>query len=173
MLPLPAAAAVNFLQKSQERLLNKVAPGFDFMPILEVLPQEISNISLEELSERLAEFLKFIYLRSLFPSEDVFVPVKKSIDEIWHSFIVQTRFYKNLCQALPNKNFLHHTTVHLSDFGARHDSALITQQMLSWIPKYHQHFGPFTLKSASYWLMPSYLMEKMGMSLSDVNALTN
>lgn len=155
-----------------EPLFHKIAPAYKnstFM--LRVLVDEFNHLSQDELCIRIAEFLKFIYLRSLHPADESFVPVKKPIDEIWHAFIVQTRDYEKFCQALPGNVFLHHTTVHLHDLGEEKDKPALVQEMLSWIPRYCQVFGPFTEEAAQYWLMPSFLNEKFGLSLEQINAL--
>ena len=164
-------AAVADLFHELEPLFQKVAPTYDFSFMLSILAQEFSNLTHQELLIRTAEFLKFTYLRSLLESAESFVPVKKPIDEVWHAFIVQTREYVRFCQALPGKIFLHHTTVHLEDLGKEQDKSTLVQNMLSWIPRYREYFGPFTEDAAQYWLMPSFLKEKFGLTLEQINAL--
>jgi hypothetical protein len=156
-----------------ESLFQKVAPSYDFHFMLKILEDEFSHLNKNELIARISEFLKFAYLRSLYETEEnFFVPVKKPIDEIWHAFIVQTRDYPKFCQALPGNFFLHHTTTHLDDFGGEKNKSALVQDMLAWIPRYREHFGPFTEEAAEYWLMPSFLKEKFDLSLEQINALT-
>ncbi len=152
-------------------LFKKVAPTYSFNFMLNILEHEFSNLSHHELLLRTSEFLKFVYLRSLYKGEESFVPVKKPIDEIWHAFIVQTRDYQVFCEALPGKFFLHHTTVHLEDLGNQTDKSELVKEMLSWIPHYKEHFGSFTEETAQYWLMPSFLKEQFGLTLEKINAL--
>lgn len=155
-----------------EPLIQKVAPRYDFYFMLKVLEEEFSHLTKDELLSRTSEFLKFAYLRSLYETEEnFFVPVKKPIDEIWHAFIVQTRDYQKFCQALPGKFFLHHTTTHLDEFGEEKNKSALVQDMLVWIPRYREHFGPFTEEAAEYWLMPSFLKETLNLSLEQINAL--
>lgn len=170
---LKSVAVVAVINQAEIRqLFEKIVPTFspDFM--LTVLPEEFSHLASNELNSRLIEFLKFIYLRSLWIDvHDGFVPVKKPIDEIWHAFIVQTREYARFCQALPGKVFLHHTTVHLEDFAQHKDRASLVKEMLAWIPRYREHFGLFTPEAAAYWMMPGFLQETLKMSLAEVNQL--
>lgn len=152
-------------------LFSKIAPGFEPAFMLEILPKELPELDIALLELRLAEFLKFIFLRSASGKESLFVPVKKAIDEIWHLFIIQTREYERFCQALPGKYFIHHTTMHLDTFAHDKDKQAVMTEMLAWIPQYIQHFGPFTEKTLHYWVMPSFLQEHHGLSLSEINAL--
>lgn len=163
----PVAAAV--VNNSIRLLFQTLAPDYhpDFM--LDLLPKECPNLTMDVLEIRTAEFLKFIYLRSTLKSS--FVPVKKAIDEIWHIFIVQTLEYERLCQALPGRVFIHHTTMHLDTFAEKKDKNIVVKEMLEWIPRYLQHFGPFTEETAEYWMMPGFLQETLGMSLQDINML--
>lgn len=170
MLKSVAAAAVNNPRLRQ--LFEKIAPTFSPNFMLALLPHECPQLALHELEIRTAEFLKFIYLRSLWVGgNEGFVPVKKAIDEIWHVFIVQTREYERFCQALPGKVFLHHTTVHLKDLERKQDRAFLIKEMLAWIPRYREYFGAFTPETAIYWMMPSFLQETLNMSLDEINQL--
>lgn len=152
-------------------LFHYVAPDFDPTFMLKVLPKEFPALDAKTLTRQTAEFLKFIFLCSMREQHSLFVPVKEAIDEIWHIFILQTPEYATFCQALPGKTFIHHTTMHLDEFAENHDKSDLIRDMLTWIPQYRKHFGPFTEDVADYWLMPSFLRETLGISLADVNAI--
>lgn len=170
MQKLVVAAVIE--KNTVEQLFETVAPLYDPSFMLAVLPKEFADLSESELNARIAEFLKFIYLRSLWVGDQTgFVPVKKAIDEIWHAFIVQTREYIKFCAALPGKVFLHHTTAHLEDIGEQQDKKVLVKEMLAWIPRYREHFGPFTETTAPYWMMPGFLQEALNLSLNDINQL--
>ena len=160
------------MQEKLRQLFEIIAPSYEPDFMLAVLPKEFPHLDSHQLQIRTEEFLKFIYLRSLWVGDNEgFVPVKKAIDEIWHAFIVQTREYDKFCQALPGKTFLHHTTVHLEDFSKNQNKVLLVKEMLSWIPRYKEHFGPFSHETAAFWMMPGFLQETLNLSLDEINQL--
>jgi hypothetical protein len=163
-------AVANATFDSLEQLFLMIAPNYNPNFMLSLLPKEFPELAPETLITRTAEFLKFIFLRSSLESS--FVPVKKAIDEIWHVFIVQTMEYESFCQALPGKKFIHHTTMHLEEFSEKQmDRTAVIKDMLRWIPRYREYFGPFTEETAQYWMMPGFLQEAMRLSLNEINAL--
>lgn len=152
-------------------LFKQIAPTYDPSHIVSHLNQKFNSIEHDVLHQRITEFLKFMYLRSLYGTG--FIPLLAEVDDIWHEFILQTQEYERFCQALPGKQFIHHNSVHLEDFAKGQDKKAIIQNLLAWLPNYSYHFGQFTPETARYWLMVSFLQDELGMTLEQINSLAD
>jgi hypothetical protein len=120
-----------------------------------------------ELTTRIQEFLRFIYLQST--KQGGFIPVTEEIDLIWHEYILQTREYLALCLSLPSKSFVHHQTSTLDEYAASRERHVVVQDMLDWIPRYYHAFGAFTEKTAPYWTIVQFLQNELSLSLAQIN----
>ena len=125
------------------------------------------------------ECLRFLYLSSLTQGS---IPVTKTIDDIWHLLILQTKEYSELCQSLPGKKLIHHTSdIYLKYFSLNSSSAenektkeyeeneLESQRQLEWLVSYVFNFGDFTNESISYWSFATALCEKHKFSPDQLN----
>jgi hypothetical protein len=153
-----------------EQLCKQVAPSYNFQPLLAHLRDKFSLLSEQEFSLRLAECLKFLYLRSL--TGRGFIPLAGEVDDVWHEIILQTREYAKLCQALPGGSFIHHNSISLEDHAEQISNQQAVKNLLEWIPSYVNHFGDFTAQTAKYWVMIKLLECEFGYTLEDINQLS-
>jgi len=152
-----------------KELFTHVAPTFDYQTIHLRFLNVFKEVTREQLDIRIAEFLKFMFLRSKYGGG--FIPLSGEVDDIWHEFILQTREYELFCLALPGKKFIHHNSQHLSDYTKDKNPREVVTQFLAWIPAYYHHFGEFTKESSEYWMMVNYLQNELKMSLAEINQL--
>lgn len=150
-------------------LFCTVAPSYSSAPILSHLKKTFSTLTKEEFDVRTAECLKFLYLRSV--SGRGFIPLSSEVDEIWHAFILQTQSYADFCQALPSQTFIHHNSISIEDYTKQVSRERSVERLLEWIPAYIKHFGQFTEKAASYWMIIQLLKKEFNYSLDEINAL--
>jgi hypothetical protein len=100
------------------------------------------------------------------------VPLNDEVDDIWHELILQTRFYAELCEALPGGQFIHHESLPLSGYITQHSGdSQVVREVMSWIPDYVQTFGPFAPDAVQYWTPCRFLTEKHGMNLDQINMM--
>ncbi len=151
-------------------LFKFVAPDFTSPQMLPYLRKKLASWDEAYFELHLNEFLKFMYLRSLYGRG--FIPVVKDVDEIWHLFILQTVEYEKFCFALPGKHFIHHNSIAFADYHEQEGREAVVRRFLDWIPKYVHHFGDFTEKVANCWLIVNFLRSEMGFSLSQINELS-
>jgi hypothetical protein len=100
-----------------------------------------------------------------------FIPVTKEIDEVWHFLIIQTRDYAALCEKLPGGEFLHHQSLHFTEFAGNSRRRDLMEKFLQWLQCYEQYFGPFSEEAAEYWVMAKYLQKYFSLSLEGVHQL--
>lgn len=113
------------------------------------------------------EFLKFICIMS--ERGGSFIPLNKELDDIWHEFILQTHSYEKFCQSLPGKRFIHHESMSLQSYSDIKGRDVVAEQMLSWIPDYIEHYGPFSDKVADFWTPCIFLKNEFGMNVEEIN----
>ncbi|HVE45002.1 MAG TPA: hypothetical protein VNC84_07745 [Gammaproteobacteria bacterium] len=136
------------------------------------LSEHFAHLDEREFHVQLEEFLKFLYIVSI-DGPGAFIPVNAEIDAIWHEYILQTREYEQLCLLLPNKVFVHHQSATLAGYTETADRESVLKRMLQWLPRYYQHFGPFTEKTAQYWTMVQFLSQEFHFSLEEINKLAS
>lgn len=154
---------------SLESLCHQIAPSFKAAPILKHLRKKFSSLSEEIFEVRVAECLKFLYLRAI--SGRGFIPLSGEVDEIWHAFILQTKEYADFCEALPGSQFIHHNSISIEDYTEEVSRETSVTRLVEWIPAYTKAFGPFTEKAASYWMVVQLLINEFDFSLDKVNQL--
>lgn len=161
------------MQHTSQQLFKFAAPAFDPSIILDHFAKKFAQIPAEKFEIMLQEFLKFMFLQSKY--DKGFIPLIGEVDDIWHAFILRTREYEKFCFALPGACFLHHGSSTLDEFLQTQDQnkKAVTQQLLSWLPNYVQHFGKFTPAAAEYWFMIGFLQQEFGFSLGDINQMAN
>ncbi len=113
--------------------------------------------------------MRFLYLTSK-NGEGKFMPLTQEADDVWHELILQTVFYAELCERLPGKKFLHHTSLPFKDYASQNGIGNSIDELASWIPDYVQTFGNFTVEGARCWSFCLYLMNEMGLDLETINA---
>lgn len=122
-----------------------------------------------EIDVQLEECVKYLIIES--EREGSFVPLTGPADEVWHELIVQTRDYERLCRSLPGRKFVHHSSLEFGEYASTRTQEQIIDEFLSWIPAYVGRFGPFTEERAACWSFCGFLMEKLGITLGQLNAV--
>lgn len=151
-------------------LFKQLAPTYNANFIVAHFTKKFSDVPAAVLNTRIEEFLKFMFLRSTY--NQGFIPLAGEVDDIWHEFILQTQEYEKLCKALPSGNFIHHNSVHLVEFSNNKDRTETVKDLINWLPRYYQHFGPFNEDTAPYWMMVSFLQAELKLSLEQINKLS-
>ncbi|WP_157125769.1 hypothetical protein [Pandoraea norimbergensis] len=107
--------------------------------------------------------------------KNTYAVVSKLIDEVWHECILQTQDYALLCERLPGKSFIHHSSSpggypeHVMNYGA--DAA--ADEQVWWLKYYYLHFGEQTAASAKHWIGVVFLMDTFGLSIDDINRVAS
>ena len=121
----------------------------------------------DELHMRIEEALRFLFISHECKGS---IPISKDIDEIWHAWILQTQEYMALCERLPTRTYIHHSSNDYLRFfdplvgerdGLEHDVKMLAL--------YVSNFGPFDERRAMHWLLPRHLLERLKWSVSDLN----
>jgi hypothetical protein len=135
----------------------------------ELFIEDFPDRSPADLEVQVEECLKFLYIASM--SNGVFIPLTKEVDEIWHEMILQTKFYQELCTSLPGSRFIHHESIGLTGYADIVGSGESVKKFLEWLPKYAEHFGMFTERTAPYWVIVQFLQRELGMTLQEINEI--
>ncbi len=162
-----AAVQIDMPISATHQLFNQVAPTYDATYVLSHLTKKFAYVQDKILSIRIAEFLKFMFLRSKY--QKGFIPLIGEVDDIWHEFILQTHEYEKFCQALPSGKFIHHNSVHLEDFSKDKSKHEVVQDLMNWLPHYYHHFGIFDEEAAQYWLIINFLQIELKLTLDQIN----
>lgn len=138
------------------------------------LTDSFTNVETHELFLQINEFLKFIFLKSIYnlrQEEPVFIPVSKDIDEIWHVFILQTQEYQDLCSRLPGKSFIHHQSMNLDHYIEKVGLRETIERILKFLVEYYRYFGAFDVPQLKYWTIPNYLILQRNFPLALLNEI--
>lgn len=150
-------------------LFGKIAPAYNYSLLLNHLRHQFRHLGDVAFGYRLAECLKFLYLRSR--SGRGFIPLASEVDEFWHEIILQTREYARLCACLPSGQFIHHNSVSISEETQHLGQAAVVENLLRWIPQYVAEFGPFTEETAHYWMIIQLLQKEFAYTLEELNTI--
>jgi len=147
---------------TQEDLLNcYVTPQLETYFL-----KKCPGLSIEELTLRLSELLKFL---SLSHHAIVDIPVSSEIDELWHLWILETKQYHVLCEKLPSGKYLHHLSKDFPHEGQEMDALRRSNLQLSLLVSYVHNFGSFTEKSLPYWPIAYNMYRCMDQNLEALN----
>merc|ERR1712047_180775 len=141
-----------------EPLSNLIPKSIKLKLISELYVKEDFDIRLEEL-------MKYLFIVSIH-SQETFIPVNKKIDSVWHSLIIQTKFYKDLClKYLPGKRFIDHSSSGLKSFvkSKNLNDLEMMQHMMRWLGLYFKYFGEFSTDQKKYWYSLIFLTENIQM----------
>lgn len=133
-----------------------------------------SNVDDQELFLQVNEFLKFIFLKSIYTlrqEEPVFIPVSREIDEIWHAFILQTKEYQELCDRLPGGVFIHHQSINLNYYIEVVGLRETIKRSLNFLVEYYRYFEAFKMPQLKYWTIPNYLVHQRNIPLELLNEI--
>lgn len=139
---------------------------------LTYLYEKNSGQSHAETLQQTEECLKYLYLTGFVPGA---VPISREIDHIWHLLILETEYYFSLCQRLPKKQYIHHsshsfpkaTLAHADVPQASADNE--AARNLSWLLSYVKNFGDFTLNTVQYWPYATGIMKQLGLNIFEFN----
>jgi len=131
------------------------------------LAQKFPSLTNDELRVRIEETLKFLFISHECTGA---IPVSKEIDDIWHSWILQTREYTELCERLPAHSFIHHSS---NDYLRYFDPAVGELSKLAeevkMLALYAANFGGFDCGRTKYWLLANHLVHRRGWSVAQLN----
>jgi hypothetical protein len=111
------------------------------------------------------ETIKFLWLMSCEHSCASRL-IAEIIDEIWHEFILDTRFYERLCLSLPGKFFIHHEPGLVSSLPSDEEAVRCVLALSDYV----RLFGSFTAESVEYWPAVKQLADTFGLSVDEFNA---
>lgn len=135
--------------------------------MLRYFRRKLPELDHGELLARIEETLKFLFIA---PQCRGSIPVTRVIDDIWHLWILQTCEYRTLCTELPAGEFLDHCS---NDYlaGLGDDAAPVDdlEEAVRMLALRVEHFGPFELDRTRYWRYASYLIERLGWTVDDLN----
>ncbi len=103
----------------------------------------------ENIKLKIIEFLKYVLLSEYSGGP---IPFSNEIDEIWHLWILQTRQYQELMNALPHKRYFHHCSNSYYDPGENMvDQETEINRQISILVSYIYSFGPFKEAVLHFW----------------------
>jgi hypothetical protein len=136
-------------------------------PMLHYFQKKFPQVPPDELLARIQETLKFLSTATYCSGP---IPVSREIDEIWHSWILQTQEYHELCLSLQGGKFIHHSSNDYIEYFDKnignHDNLLLDIKMLAI---YVENFGYFQEDRVQYWLLASRLVKEYGWSIQELN----
>lgn len=136
-------------------------------PMLQYFQKKFPQLPRAELLARIEEALKFLAIATYCSGA---IPVSKDIDEIWHSWILQTQEYQELCFTLQGEKFIHHSSNSYIEYFdkdvGKHNNLLLDIKMLAI---YVENYGPFQEDRVQYWLLASRLVKEYGWSTQQLN----
>jgi hypothetical protein len=125
------------------------------------------NLPEEDLEIRLEEALKFLFIANECSGA---IPVSQEIDEVWHLWILETEEYMCLCERLPARAYIHHSSNdYVRFFDDAVDSRADLRNDVKMLALYVTNFGPLELRRARYWLLAAHLVHRRGWSIRQVN----
>ena len=102
------------------------------------LIKKCSFQSEQETLQQTEECLRFLYLSHLTKGA---IPVCQKIDEIWHLLILQTKEYFELCENLPGKKYIHHSSDIYQQLSRDDNAKVEAKRQLEWLVSYVKNFG--------------------------------
>lgn len=128
------------------------------------------GISDEDYHLRLVALVKFLSIQSVL-SIGSFIPVSRVVDDLWHEFILQTRFYREFCLLLQGKRFLDHESIDFDDYSKRESMGVKENlvEVMRWLGFHYGYFGEFTEQDKNLWVSVEFLSSEMNYSLDEIN----
>jgi hypothetical protein len=121
---------------------------------------------------RIEECLKFLNIATFCRGN---IPVTQEIDDIWHYWILETMDYKNLCQKLTGRSFIHHRSNDYQRLHAKRTQS--SNNPLEWevamLSAYVINYGPFKADRVKYWWLADHLVTQRGWSVKELNNWLN
>lgn len=128
---------------------------------------KFSSLPDDELEMRIEETLRFLFISHECSGA---IPVSKDIDEVWHAWILQTQEYVQLCEQLPTRRYIHHSSNdYLSFFDPLVGERGELEQDVRMLALYVANFGPLDERRATHWLLARHLLLRQNWSIADLN----
>lgn len=82
---------------NSRELYQRMKSEMDFSPVLKTIMREMPETPREKIETWMDAFLQWF---SLIPNTTVGEPIQmlKTVDRVWHAFILNTKFYRQFCQ---------------------------------------------------------------------------
>jgi len=121
-----------------------------------------------ELEIRIEETLKFLNIAAYCVGS---IPVSKEIDEIWHFWILETREYERLCQAIQGRRFIHHSSNAYMNCNGDVVPSIEDEleQQAALLGTYVLNYGPFEADRVRFWTLAAHLVDNVGWSVEHLN----
>jgi len=146
---------------------DQLVAAFLDPPMLHYFQCKFADLQADELQARIEETLKFLFISHECTGA---IPVNREIDAIWHAWILQTREYSSLCERLPARSFIHHSS---NDYLRYFDPSVGERddlmQEVKMLALYVANFGPFEASRTKYWLLANHLLERRRWSVGELN----
>ncbi|MCA3087543.1 MAG: class I SAM-dependent methyltransferase [Rhodocyclaceae bacterium] len=144
--------------------------GFAGPDYFNLIVNRLRTKNIEDAETCVLETLKFLVISSHAGSS--FLHGDWRIDCAWHEFILETRRYKSLCEAIRPGNFLEHSGIDYTEYETKSTAQQLHAEELSFLANYVENFGNFNETTASYWTTCHDVCQRMGWSLCDLNQLS-
>ena len=130
------------------------------------LQKKLQPESAESIRIRVVECLKYLLLASAGGIGPI--PISRTIDDVWHQLILETREYRAVCHRLGG-DFLHHTSLGLSDAPVTMSACL--EFGFGWLASYVQSFGPVPADRLQYWPAIGAIGQLLNCNHSTLNSI--
>lgn len=155
----PTAAGDTAEEQTQDRTITR--------EYVELVRARVADRNIPCTDQHILECLKYLAILSL--TQGRRIAVTPEVDEVWHELIVQTKGYKQLCDDLPGRRFIHHESIMPKEYAVKVGNDEFVEEFMRWIPDYIHNFGPFTPQSAQHWTIANFLQDVVGLSLDEIN----
>ena len=149
--------------------MTKLVKEYLSQEYINYLIKKNSDFKTEITLQQTEECLRFLYLASFTSGS---IPVNQKIDQIWHFLILETKAYAALCEKLPAKKFIHHTSDIFSEQNENINKRSYQEESkvnLEWLVSYVANFGEFTLESIEYWPYANSIMQQLNLDINLFN----
>ena len=156
----------------------QLGPGKPLVPeilsksLLKKLALRFSSESPSVLAIGIREILRFICMAAN-ADQNFFFPGDQFLDEIWHELIVETKFYRELCEKFRSGSFVDHTAMPLTEYLDSITADQAKREQLAWLILYVDLFGPIDQPAFAILPMARGLANLMGLGLEDLNSLAS
>ena len=131
---------------------------------------KFSSYEVPHLAVGLRELARFLFLGAYAPST-IFFPGDELVDNLWHSFIVETREYRELCERIRPGSFLDHSGIKYADYLKKKTPDEMHEEQLSWLASYFQCFGPIDEPAFAILNLAQSLAKHSSCGLDELNSL--
>jgi hypothetical protein len=109
------------------------------------------------------------YLVLSYQAEEIFFPYDKTIDDLWHNIICETRTYAMLCKAIAPDCFIHHSGLTYEDFKKDKSINSLYESLIAYVVNYSNHFGAISEQAFRHMLLAQYLTQLLNCNVDGLN----